>query len=55
MVFIIGLLLMWCSFIYWCIEDEGLWWFFQPQFLIGLLGALFASASMIHFAWFVLL
>lgn len=55
MLFIIGLLLMWCSFIYYLIENGDVYWILTAEGLIGLLGALFASASLIHFAWFVLL
>jgi hypothetical protein len=53
MLFILGLLLMWCEYVH--TRVEGDFCTYDGYFVIGLIGRLLCSASLIHFAWFVLL
>jgi hypothetical protein len=53
MVFICGMLLMWCEYIHNITHD--LFEQSDSYIMIGLLGRIMCSVSLIHFAWFVLL
>jgi len=53
MLFICGLLLMWCEYWHSLVEDER--HTYDGYMLIGLLGRVMCSVSLIHFAWFVLM
>ena len=57
MVFILGLLLMWCEYIHRVTDDDNRFVGFplDGYWVIGLLGRIMCSVSLIHFAWFVLL
>ena len=50
MLFILGLLLMWCEYYHNLRYDES-----DGYLVIGILGRVMCTVSVVHFAWFVLL
>jgi hypothetical protein len=53
MLFICGLLLIWCEYYHCLCEDRP--FTYDGYFVVGLIGRLMCSVSLIHFAWYVLL